>query len=156
MCGFVDALTVLQLSPTRYTTGTIPKIRCQEVDISIIDRYNSFDNRYGFFVSNGNITYCGDDIMTWTWSKSWCVLFVVSLTKLLNKQWSYHLTLFKTHVTSLYRTTLYQNIGHVLCQFCVVLFLRWPSSCWHYIIIWPATSPTQDHGLPRGTIKPLI
>ena len=42
-----------------YTTGTIAKIRCQEVDISIIDRYNSFDNRYGFFVSNGNTTKVG-------------------------------------------------------------------------------------------------
>ena len=59
MCGFADVLTVLQLSPTRSIlgTGTIAKIRCQEVDISIIDRYNSFDNRYGFFVSNGNTSY---------------------------------------------------------------------------------------------------
>ena len=57
MCGFADVLTVLQLSPTRSTTGTIAKIRCQEVDISIIDRYNSFDNRYGFFVSNGNTNH---------------------------------------------------------------------------------------------------
>ena len=49
---FTDA-SVNRYTPI-YTTGTIAKIRCQEVDISIIDRYNSFDNRHGFFVSNGN------------------------------------------------------------------------------------------------------
>ena len=65
MCEFVNALTVLQLSPTRYTTGTIAKIRRQEVDISIIDRYNSSDNRYGFFVSNGNTSFVSVIVESW-------------------------------------------------------------------------------------------
>ena len=54
ICGRIDSSSII--AHPIYTTGTIAKIRCQEVDISIIDRYNSFDNRYGFFVSNGNTT----------------------------------------------------------------------------------------------------
>ena len=52
ICGRIDSSSII--AHPIYTTGTIAKIRCQEVDISIIDRYNSFDNRYGFIVSNGN------------------------------------------------------------------------------------------------------
>ena len=55
ICGRIDSSSII--AHPIYTTGTIAKIRCQEVDISIIDRYNSFDNRYGFIVSNGNTTY---------------------------------------------------------------------------------------------------
>ena len=54
LCGCIDSSSII--AHPIYTTGTIAKIRCQEVDISIIDRYNSFDNRYGFIVSNGNTT----------------------------------------------------------------------------------------------------
>ena len=55
ICGRIDSSSII--AHPIYTTGTIAKIRCQEVDISIIDRYNSFDNRYGFIVSNGNTSY---------------------------------------------------------------------------------------------------
>ena len=55
ICGRIDSSSII--AHPIYTTGTIAKIRCQEVDISIIDRYNSFDNRYGFFVSNGNTSF---------------------------------------------------------------------------------------------------
>ena len=55
ICRRIDSSSII--AHPIYTTGTIAKIRCQEVDISIIDRYNIFDNRYGFFVSNGNTNW---------------------------------------------------------------------------------------------------
>ena len=63
ICGRIDSSSII--AHPIYTTGTIAKIRCQEVDISIIDRYNSFDNRYGFFVSNGNTSYFYNGTCIW-------------------------------------------------------------------------------------------
>ena len=79
ICGRIDSSSII--AHPIYTTGTIAKIRCQEVDISIIDRYNSFDNRYGFFcIERQHYTLVGSKIVDHSDRRCSNYIFILDLT----------------------------------------------------------------------------